>query len=319
MQNISVEEYIVKYQHALVIDVRSPSEYAHACIPCAISLPLFTDDERKVVGTTYKQVSRQDAIKIGLDYFGPKMRGFVEEIENTLRSDIQKPIVVHCWRGGMRSGAVSWLLDLYGFNILKLDGGYKAFRGWVLSQFEVPYQFKLVTGRTGCGKTKYLHEVKKKGEAMIDLEDLASHKGSAFGHINMPTQPSQEHFENLLAMELSHHRDKEIWIEDESLRIGQVAIPRKIYDQMQAAESIHLEIDIDTRIQNIMQEYGNLPLTELKAAVVRIKKRLGGLECQNAIAFLDNGEIESSFRILMKYYDKWYDRSMEIRTATEEQ
>lgn len=315
MKTITIQEYLLTYQDALVIDVRSPSEYSHARIPGAKSIPLFTDEERKVVGTTYKQVSRQDAIKIGLDYFGPKMRGFVEEIENTLKGDNQKPILVHCWRGGMRSDAVSWLLDLYGFNILKLDGGYKAFRGWVLNTFEQSYDFEIVAGRTGSGKTRFLHSKRQEGGAVIDLEGIASHKGSAFGHINMPIQPSQEYFENQLAVELYNLRRSKIWIEDESARIGQVSIPRKIYNQMQLANSFHLEIDMEERLKNIMSEYGDLPITELKASIGRIRKRLGGLECQNALAFLDVGEVESCFKILMKYYDKWYDRSMAVRDS----
>lgn len=313
MRTINIDEYISTYQDALVIDVRSPSEYSHARIPGAKSMPLFTDEERKVVGTTYKQVSRQDAIKIGLDYFGPKMRGFLEEIENILGHDNQKPILVHCWRGGMRSGAVAWLFDLYGFNILKLDGGYKAFRGWVLNTFEQSYDFKVVAGRTGSGKTKFLLSKREEGEAVIDLESIASHKGSAFGHINMPVQPSQEYFENQLAFELYNLRRSKIWIEDESARIGQVSIPRKIYDQMQLADSVHLEIDMEERLKNIMEEYGELPMQELKDAVSRIRKRLGGLECQNALAFLDVGDVASCFKILVKYYDKWYDRSMAAR------
>ncbi|MBK9737182.1 MAG: tRNA 2-selenouridine(34) synthase MnmH [Saprospiraceae bacterium] len=188
-----------------MIEVRSPSEYIHAHIPGAISIPLFSDEERAVVGTIYKQESREAAIKTGSDYFGPKMRNIVEQVEmltsNTTHQS-NKTILVHCWRGGMRSGAIAWLLDLYGFKVYLLIGGYKKFRNWVLTQFDIPYPFNVLAGYTGSGKTKLLTSLENQGFKIIDLEGLAKHKGSAFGNIGMPEQPSQEMLKNLLATEL---------------------------------------------------------------------------------------------------------------------
>ena len=131
---INIEQFISASKNQLILDVRSPSEYNHAHIPDAISLPLFSDEERKIVGTAYKQKSRQAAIKLGLDYFGVKMKMMVEQVEKLVAEHQQKHetkstiVYVHCWRGGMRSGAVSWLLDLYGFKVCQLVGGYKAYR-----------------------------------------------------------------------------------------------------------------------------------------------------------------------------------------------
>lgn len=186
---------------ALLLDVRSPGEYAHAHMPGAFSLPLFTNEERAVVGTAYKQESREQAIKIGLDYFGPKMRGMVEEVERILHSKYgaSKNVYLYCWRGGMRSGAVAWLLNLYGFSVHVLEGGYKAFRNEVLHMMQQPYALRVVGGYTGSGKTEVLHALKNAGEQVIDLEAIAGHKGSAFGNIGLPPQPGQEQFENLLA------------------------------------------------------------------------------------------------------------------------
>src|SRR5690348_9334071 len=127
IKKLSITEFLkLSHQHP-VLDVRSPGEYSHAHIPGAYSLPLFTDEERKVVGTTYKQQSREAAIKVGLDYFGPKMRSMVEEVEKLCEKRGGKTVLVHCWRGGMRSAGVAWLLDLYGFKVYTLVGGYKFF------------------------------------------------------------------------------------------------------------------------------------------------------------------------------------------------
>ena len=211
VKRINIDEFLELAKSHLIIDVRSPSEYTHAHIPQAQNLPLFSDEERKVIGTAYKQLSRERAIKFGLDYFGPKMRTTIEEVETLAKvSESQThsstTILVHCWRGGMRSGAVAWLLDLYGFKVFTLEGGYKAYRNWILQQFEKPFNFNIIGGFTGSGKTPLLYGLQKNNKTIIDLEGLANHKGSALGGIGQPPQPSQEMFENLLGMELAKDR-----------------------------------------------------------------------------------------------------------------
>ena len=285
IQKITIEEFLRLAELHPIFDVRSPGEYTHAHIPSAYSLPLFSDEERKVVGTAYKQESRETAIKIGLDYFGAKMKKIVEEAELIVQSHksgvrnvqttdskpfIPNAVLIHCWRGGMRSAGVAWLLDLYGFKVYTLVGGYKVFRKWTLQQFEKEYAFNIIGGYTGSGKTLLLHELKKKNRSIIDLEALANHKGSAFG--GMGPQPSQEMFENVLAVSLNKKGLTPTYMEDESQRIGNLQI--------------------------------------LVNAVIRIQKRLGGLETKNAINFLLEDNIKESFRILLKYYDKWYGKAL---------
>src|SRR5690606_38457631 len=232
IQRVDVENFLQQAPQALIVDVRSPAEYVHARIPGAVSMPLFTDEERKVVGTAYKQQSREQAIKIGLDYFGPKMRKMVEQVESRLAGE-DKPVLVHCWRGGMRSGGVAWLLDLYGFRVTVLEGGYKAFRNWALNTLAVTYHLQILGGYTGSGKTEILKNLRYAGKQVIDLEALASHKGSALGGIGQPLQPSQEMFENLLAWSLSKMDTRRaIWVEDESQRIGDRNIPNEFMHQM---------------------------------------------------------------------------------------
>jgi len=306
-----------------VLDVRSPGEYNHAHIPCAYNLPLFTDEERKVVGTAYKQESREAAIKIGLDYFGIKMRKMVEEVESLISSRAvaagPKQVLVHCWRGGMRSAGVAWLLDLYGFKVCTLAGGYKAYRHWIVETFSMPLMFNILGGYTGSGKTYLLEEMKTKGAAVIDLEKIASHKGSAFGNIGMPGQPTQEMFENLLGHELRNLIDTQddlpatIWLEDESQRIGHINIPPALWNNMWQSPIVFVDIPFEERLKHIVREYGNLNREKVADAIVRIKKRLGGLETKMALENLEAGDIESCFRILLKYYDKSYNKALNNR------
>jgi tRNA 2-selenouridine synthase len=316
IDRLAIGPFLQSVNKTLLLDVRSPSEYNHAHMPGAVSLPLFTDEERKVVGTTYKQQSREQAIKIGLDYFGPKMRLMVEEVE-ALVANIKKGnenvesnvnIHIYCWRGGMRSAAVAWLLNLYGFKVTVLNGGYKAFRNGVLQTFSKPFSLKVVGGNTGSGKTELLHELKNAGESVIDLEGIASHKGSAFGNIDMPPQPSQEMFENILATELNEleKEGKPIWVEDESQRIGNINIPIAFWNNMRHSPLYFLDIPFDERLIHIVEEYGKLNREGVKEAIIRITKRLGHLEAGKALQFLEEGNMHDCFSILLRYYDKHY-------------
>jgi tRNA 2-selenouridine synthase SelU len=412
---INAEAFVSLSKIHPVIDVRSEGEYQHAHIPSAYSLPLFNNEERKVVGTAYKQQSREAAIKIGLDFFGKKMRAMVEEVERLTderskkiykKSSIDPPenypsktVLIHCWRGGMRSGAVAWLLDLYGFKVYSLSGGYKAFRNWVLQQFEKEYNFRILGGYTGSGKTYVLHELKNKGEKIIDLEKLANHKGSAFGNIGFKPQPSQEMFENMLAVELddrcemtddgekeddrgqksddvkeedqqvsnnshlkispparegtdfmrsiksgvvklsslnsqvsipnaqlqttnhkltsnSHQLSAPVWLEDESQRIGLVNIPNSLWKTMRQQPVYFLNINFEERLKHIVKEYGKADKEKLVNAILRIQKRLGGLETKTALNFLVENDVTECFRILLFYYDKQYEKALKNRDVS---
>lgn len=319
VQKLKIDDFLSQSANHLLIDVRSPGEYGHAHIPGAYNLPLFSDDERKVVGTTYKQNSREAAIKIGLDYFGPKMRTMVEQVEQLAGNN--KQVMVHCWRGGMRSGAVAWLLDLYGFKIGTLAGGYKAFRQWVLAQFGKPYQFHILGGYTGSGKTEVIEALaKRQGVAAIDLEWLAQHKGSAFGGFGKK-QPSQEMFENLLALELNKHTtavNSPIWLEDECQRIGHINIPGALWATIRQSPVFFLDIPFEVRLNHIVLEYGKYSREELVNAIIRIQKRLGGLDTKNAINYLLENNTLEAFRILLRYYDKFYGNSLFKRDNVEQ-
>jgi tRNA 2-selenouridine synthase len=346
VEKINIDKFLHLAKHHPVIDVRSPGEYVHAHIPGATSLPLFTNEERAAVGTAYKQESREKAIKIGLDFFGPKMRKMVEEVESLVQSQESgvktnsadseltthdpRLILLYCWRGGMRSAAVAWLLDMYGFKVYTLAGGYKKFRNHTLDLFKEPFQLKILGGYTGSGKTETLKELGRQGEKIIDLEEIASHKGSAFGNIGLPAQPTQEMFENLLATKLTEIGSQKsevgnlltsdlvsqsscFWLEDESQRIGLVNIPKDLWNNMRQSPIYFLDIPFEERLDHLVEEYGNLDKQKMIDAIIRIKDRLGGLEAKNAIVFLQEDNTKESFRILLKYYDKWYQKGLNNR------
>ena len=346
IQKLTIQDFLQLAQTCPVFDVRSPGEYDHAHIPGAYNLPLFTDAERAVVGTAYKQQSRQAAIKIGLDYFGVKMKAIVEAVEdnvscfslrdNKLHKSVStqrvtingqqetRNVLVHCWRGGMRSAGIAWLLDLYGFKVYTLVGGYKAYRKWVREQFEKPIRLTVLGGFTGSGKTLVLHQMKQAGFPIVDLEALANHKGSAFGAIGQKAQPTQEMFENLLGEKLFVIRysltslpgneqpltSNDTFIEDESQRIGDLKIPDSFWKQMRASNILFLDIPFEERLNYLTAEYGKMDKEKLVNAVIRIQKRLGGLEAKNAINFLLEDNHKECFRILLKYYDKWYTKGL---------
>jgi tRNA 2-selenouridine synthase len=328
IQKITITEFLELGKTYPILDVRSPGEFTYAHIPDAYSFPIFNDEQRKEIGTTYKQVSREEAIKIGLNYFGPNMLSFIEKAEAILmeRKQQDKKLLVHCWRGGMRSGAMAWLLSFYGFDVYLLEGGYKAYRHWVLQQLDLPFAFIALGGYTGSGKTEVLNDLSKRGIPVINLEEIASHKGSAFGAMGMNPQPSQEYFENLLARALQpfytvdsnevFRQEKPIWIENESRRIGHINLTERFYQRMQDATLCVLDIPFEERLRFIAESYGKFDTERLVNAIIRIKKRLGGLHTKNAINFLLEKDVLSCFRILLTYYDKQYLQSMEKSNRT---
>ena len=318
VKKISISDLVGLPKTTLVFDVRSEGEYQHAHIPGAISLPLFNNEERAIVGTAYKKEGKQKAIKLGLDFFGVKMRKMVEEVEKHTKNKPQQ-IIVHCWRGGMRSAGVAWLLDLYGYEVCTIIGGYKAFRRWTLEQFEKEYSFRILGGYTGSSKTELLQSLLESNESIVDLEGLAHHKGSAFGSLGQPPQPTQEMFENKLAQKLYENSNtKRIWVEDESQRIGSVNIPKALWNSLRKAPLYFIEIPFEERLAFILKNYGVFDKEKLVNSIMRIQKRFGPMETKTAINFILEGDIKSAFSLLLHYYDKHYIKAMHTRENIKE-
>lgn len=300
----NIHDFLATAKTIPVIDVRTPLEFDHAHIPGAFNLPIFSDDERVQVGTTYKQQGREEAILLGFDFTGPKWSGF---IKSALEIAPDKKIGVHCWRGGMRSGAMAWALNLYGFEVYLLEGGYKAFRNWVLNKFTEQYNILILGGMTGSGKTRVLHELKEKGEQVIDLEALAEHQGSSYGSMGKESQPSQEYFENLFASELDALDNKKpLWLEDESLTIGKRFIPNGIWHQMREATVLKMVVPANERIKFLAADYGKLDPDFLVESTERIGKRLGPVQTRDAVTAIRENRMEDFVKQVLIYYDKTY-------------
>ena len=265
---------------------------------------MFTNEERAIIGTAYKQVSRELAVNKGLEFFGPKMK---ELAKSAKKISNETTFLVHCWRGGLRSASVAWLLELYGFKVYLLKGGYKSFRNFVLESFSEDRKMLVLGGRTGSGKTIILKELKKLGEQIIDLEQLAHHKGSSFGALGETAQPTQEMFENELFFQLyKTDKNKTVWLEDESNRIGSRVIPKSLFEKMRACKNVFIDLPFDIRSQYLTEEYGKFNSEDLKNAIKRIEKRLGGLATITALEDIDNGNIKHAFELCLIYYDKTY-------------
>ncbi len=251
----------------LIVDARSPAEFEHAHIPGALNIPLLDNEERRIIGTTYKQEGRNAAVDKGFELVGHK---FGEMVRQVRALDPGDKLTVYCWRGGMRSGILSWVLTL--------------------------------------------QALREAGEQVIDLEKIANHRGSAFGALGLPAQPSNEYFENLLAEEWQKlDADRVCWLENESRSIGSIKLPEAVYDSIRFSPVVQLEVPLDIRKRFILSDYGVFPREDLKACTLKIAKRLGGLRLQNSLHALEEGRMEDWLDEILVYYDKTYDYGNSLR------
>jgi tRNA 2-selenouridine synthase len=294
---------VLNLEQKLLIDVRSPKEFGHSHIPGAINLPLLNDEERHIVGLTYKEKGSDQAVEKGFDLVGGKFADYIREARAISQ---KREIVVYCWRGGMRSNIMAWVLGLAGLPVSLIEGGYKQFRKTVLEDLSTKRTWTVVSGKTGTGKTEILHALAAMGENVLDLEKLAHHKGSAFGALGQPKQPSIEQFENLIAIALASLKDGNIWVEDESRWIGGIKIPDAIYQAIRQARTIAISRDEEIRKKRILDEYGIFPKEQLAERTSQLQKRLGGDRTKLALELLETGDLSGWLDVLMPYYDKMY-------------
>lgn len=304
-QNLNIETVIAQRHNFTLIDARSESEFKKGHIEGAINIPLLNDVHRKEVGTLYKQEGREAAVKHGLACVGPNMVSLLDQY--LALSELKKPIVFYCWRGGLRSLISATLLQWSGHPVSRIVGGYKSYRSWVQQQFQEPYRIKILGGATGSGKTELLHKMKVKGAQIIDLEGIANHKGSAFGALGQPEQPSTEHFENQLALALaSQDKNKSIWFENESRLIGTCFMPEALWKQLMVAPIFQMNVDTEVRVSRLVQEYGSFDKAILAEKTEILRKKLGGQHANRAIELLHEGNMSGWIQILLVYYDKTY-------------
>jgi tRNA 2-selenouridine synthase len=312
VQRIPIEKYLSDEALLPLIDVRTPAEYETGHIPGAVNIPLFSNEERAKVGTVYTRVSPEKAYELGYKYVEPKLDWFIEEAGNVA---LDNKVVVYCWRGGMRSKSFADHIAEGGIGeVSVIEGGYKAFRNHALDSFQQPEEIRILGGYTGSGKTHILHELKRRGEQVIDLEGIASHKGSAFGSIGQPEQPPNEHFTNLLFWEWRKlDPGRHVWLEDESIHIGRVFIPEVLFQRMRSAEVFFLEIDKALRAELLVEEYAVTNKKDLEFSINKISKRLGGLRTREALEALERDDLKEAAIITLDYYDKYYLKGLHRR------
>jgi len=302
---IGAEKFIELSGSIQMIDVRTPSEYKKGHIPRSFNIPLFSDEERAMVGTVYKQQNSLSAIMVGLDIVGPKMSALLKQGLKKTGND--KKLLLYCWRGGSRSESMAWLFSNAGIECNVLEGGYKAYRNHILAKLGMPRKLIVLGGLTGSGKTAILSELSGMGEQVVDLEKIACHKGSAFGAMGQDEQPSTEHFANLLYDEVrKHNPDHRLFVEDESHNIGTVYIPEIFFSLIQNAMVIALMPDIRTRLPRLRNEYGIFGHEKLVESVQRISRKLGGANTETAVKAIMNDNLDTAIEIVLKYYDKTY-------------
>ncbi len=297
-----------------IVDVRSPQEYAQGHIPGAHNLPLFSDDERAQVGICYRHQGRPAAIQLGLGLVGPKLAVLGQELTRLARQNT--PLRLHCWRGGMRSGSIAWLASTLEVPVQLLEGGYKAYRRWVLDTFEQSWPLLVLGGRTGTGKTDLLLALQRQGAAVVDLEGLAHHRGSSFGGLGLPAQPSSEHYENRLAASLQGLKGHgPIWIEAESAQVGRCRIPAGLWRQMGEAPAIEIQRPLAERVDQLVAVYGNQGQEALRQATERITRRLGPQRTATALEAIGRCDWAGACVQMLDYYDRCYDHELSRRDS----
>jgi tRNA 2-selenouridine synthase len=296
-----------------VIDVRSPGEYTQGHIPGAINIPLFDDAERTIVGTFYVQSGREYAILKGLDIALPKTDRFIQSLRVV---QTRGKVLLHCWRGGMRSEVMAEVFCKAGYDVELLKGGYKAYRKFIREGLARSGRIIVLGGFTGSGKTALLQAIASKGEQVVDLEKLACHKGSVFGALGQPAQPENEQFENnLYARWTELDTSRPVWLEDESRMIGRVTLPDPVIVHISSGILIRIEVDLSIRINRLVREYAGYDKKLLADAIIRIGERLGGARTKEATMALKNNQFETVAAIVLAYYDKAYLFSIERRKS----
>jgi tRNA 2-selenouridine synthase len=322
-RRIEVDAFLAEASARIVLDARSPGEFAEAHFPGALSFPLFDDAERAEVGTLYKQVGRNSAVERGLELIGPKMADFVRRGREIFEGQSErKPLLIYCWRGGMRSGSLSWLLRTAGIPVVVLEGGYKAYKAGLSEQMGRKWSLIRIGGYTGSGKTETLLELGRQGRQIVDLEGMARHFGSAFGNLEGHAQPSSEHFRNLLDERLrTLDSARPIWVENESRKIGTVHLPEEFYQRMIASPTLEMVRTLDDRVEHLVRMYSAFSPELLKKGFVGIGQRLGELHgkggLEKACKAVDAGRLDVAARMALAWYDPTYQHGLDKRAEAE--
>lgn len=303
MKQINIQNAL-KEKNKLIIDTRTPKEFEKDNIPDSVNYPIFSDEERAKIGTLYKK-DKTKAYQEGITTYNNKIIHFIESFK---KLDKNKKIIVYCWRGGMRSKTIAELISNLGYDTYQLEGGYKSFREYIRDFFEEytpPFKLIVLQGYAGCGKTDIL----KKIRPSIDLEGIAQHRSSIFGAIGLKPI-SQKRFESRLWKKLIDlEKETAVFIEGEARKIGDVYIPKKIFDAIQKAKTIFITTNIKNRTKRIVKEYFTHSADEfIKEKIKTLKEQISKKEVEKLLECMDEKKYEKvSEYLLTEYYDPKYD------------
>ena len=318
-----------------VLDARSPSEYARGHIAGALNLPVLDDEERAAVGTAHARSGPEGAVHLALKLAGPKLAAKLARARALIREGAAaspgtpsspaaghgtfakasggKDVLVHCWRGGMRSRSLAWLLELGGYSVHMLEGGYKAYRSWARACLAQPRPALILGGMTGSGKTAMLAELARLGAQVIDLEALAGHRGSAFGAVGLGEQPGSEWVENALAERWrSLSPDRPVWLEDEDRRIGSLSLCGEFFEHIRISPLVLVDLPLEARVERLVRMYTGPEYRDaLIACVERLRARLGDEAARRCVDDIRAGRYREAVSALLNYYDTRYARQMD--------
>ena len=292
------------------VDVRSPGEYEEYTIPGAINIPLFSNEERHIIGTTYKQCSVEEAVALGVEFASKNLPEIYKKLIEARKT--QKDIILFCERGGMRSSSLYSLLNSIGMKVYKLDGGYKGYRKFVNEKLPLLMEavdLIVLHGMTGTGKTQILNELETNGHKVLDLEGFANHRGSLLGSVGLGKQNCQRTFESLLLEKLLDMGPGTYFTEAESSRIGNVIQPKYLLEKLKAGRAILIESSMEGRVRRLVDEYTSSDnhCEEILSAVGKMEKYTGAKNAAEFRSMVENKEFDKLAEVMMlNYYDPMY-------------
>ena len=298
-----------------IIDARSEGEYALDHIPGAINCPVLDDEQRIRVGTMYKQVNSFEAKKVGAALVAKNIARHIEEL--WLDKPREWKPLVYCWRGGNRSGSMAHVLARIGWPVIQLDGGYKEYRAHVSASLAEtpPHTFKVICGTTGSGKSRLLEVLAGIGAQVLDLEQLAAHRGSVLGHLPSQPQPSQKMFESLIWQKLrSFDPALPVFVESESKKVGNVRVPDAVMDKMRQSECVSLTLSRPNRVRLLMEDYDHFTASPdtLNTQLDCLVKLHGREKIDSWHAMANGGRMpELVDELLVEHYDPAYLKSID--------
>lgn len=311
--NLLKFEDFLKEKNAILIDVRTPKEFELERVPNSVNIPVLLDEERVVVGTTYVQTSKEKAKKLGVEFISKRLPEIFEEIEELAKK--YSKLVFMCARGGMRSSSIASLFESLGYKVAKLEGGYKAYREFIIQNIPLEnerFQYMVVHGRTGVGKTKVLNKMIELGATVLDLEKLAAHKGSFFGALGEKLPQSQKRFDGEIFEFLRNCKSKFIVVESESKRIGNLYVPESVYQSMSNGHHVFIDTSIDNRLDILMEDYTNVPPHEIEECIMKVARYVSKEKISTYLQLLNEGKLRELGKVLIvQYYDPLYEVSID--------